>query len=165
MHRTIAKALWFSTLLVGLGACGDGDDGGSSASGPVTLDASKVFEGNLTISGTITLPAGAGAGKSIQLTASGGGADITQMGSYVGLAGTTPGETVPYTITGLVAGEYTVRARVDQNDDGKLDSPGDLDGHYGGTVDAPIMDVTAAKDVTVGSSGATGVDFGVGPLK
>ena len=38
---------------------------------------------------------------------------------------------------------------------------GDLDGFTGGTVDAPITDFSKAKQIDVGPSGATGVDFGV----
>jgi hypothetical protein len=160
---TLGLGLGFAVVLL---SCSD--DGGSSSSsgsggGAVTLDASNIFKGNLTLSGTITLPAGSGAGKSIQLTASGGGADITQKGSQVGPAGTTPGDTVPYTVTGLVAGKYSIRARVDMNGDGMLAS-GDLDGFTGGTAAAPVTDFAKAVQVDVGPSGATGVDFGVGKV-
>jgi hypothetical protein len=161
------RLLWLAVASITL-ACSSGTSstGGTSGGGGdgVDLDASRVFKGTLTLSGTITLPPGSGSGKGIQLTASGGGADISQKGSFVGAAGSTPGESVPYVITGLVAGEYTVRARVDQNDDNVLVSPGDLDGHSGGTLDAPVLDVGKAKKVTVGASGATGVDFGLGRL-
>jgi hypothetical protein len=152
-----------------IASCSDGGSstGATSASsgGPsaVTLDASRIFRGNLTLSGTITLPPGSGAGKSIQLTASGGGEDITQTGSQVGPAGTTPGDTVPYTVTGLVEGSYSIRARVDMDANGSLEA-GDLDGYTGGTVAAPIMEFSKAVKVTVGPSGATAVDFGLGKV-
>jgi hypothetical protein len=164
MRRTAISIAAMTALAFMVLGCSSGDSGSGGSGGPVQLDASRTFKGNLTLTGTITLPPGSGAGKSIQLTASGGGADITQRGSYVALAGTTPGESVPYTITGLVAGEYSVRARVDQNGDGNLSTPGDLDGHSGGTLEAPIFDFSKAKEVMVGPSGATGVDFGVGRL-
>jgi hypothetical protein len=140
-----------------------GGGGGGGGSGTVSLDASRIFNGNLTLSGTITLPPGSGAGKSIQLTASGGGEDITQSGSQVGPAGTTPGDTVPYTVTGLVEGTYSIRARVDMDANGSLEA-GDLDGYTGGTVAAPVVEFTKAVKVTVGPSGATGVDFGLGKV-
>lgn len=143
-------------------SCSDSSSGGSSGGGGgVSLDASKIFQGNLTLSGTITLPAGTGSGKLIQLTASGGGSDITKSGSQVGPAGSTPGDSVPYTITGLSEGKYSVRARIDVDGNGNLGDPGDLDGFTGGTVDAPIQDFGKAVKVDVGANGATGVDFGV----
>lgn len=158
-RQRVASLLFVGVALAGSpSACSSSD----SASGDVRLDASRIFRGSLTLTGTITLPKGAGSGKSIQLTASGGGADITKSGSVVAPAGTTPGESVPYTITGLSAGEYTVRARVDQNGDDNLSSSGDLDGQTGGTVEAPVLDSSKAKKVTVGPNGATGVDFGLG---
>src|SRR6187551_663280 len=101
--------------LIVLVSCSDGGSTGTTSgstsssgggSGAVTLDASKIFKGTLTLSGTITLPPGTGAGKSIQLTASGGGEDITKNGSQVGSAGSSPGDSVPYTITGLSEGKY-----------------------------------------------------------
>jgi hypothetical protein len=147
-------------------SCSDGGSTGttsgatSTGNGSVSLDASKIFKGTLTLSGTITLPPGTGAGKSIQLTASGGGDDITKNGSQVGSAGSSPGDSVPYTITGLSEGKYSVRARIDIDGNGVLGS-GDLDGFTGGTVDAPITDFAKAKEFDVGPSGATGVDFGV----
>ena len=146
-------------------ACSDGStEPSASASSAVEIDAARIFEGSASIAGTITLPRGSGGGKSIQLTVSGGGAEITQRGSYVALAGTTPGESVPFAIRGLVAGAYTVRARVDQNGDGLLDSPGDLDGHSGGTLEAPVFDPALAKETTIEASGATGVDFALGTI-
>jgi hypothetical protein len=147
-------------VLLALTACGGSDAGGST--GDVRLDAARIFEGNLIVSGTITLPAGSGAGKNIQLTVTGGSTDLHHNGSFVGPAGTTPGEQVRYTIAGLVAGDYTVRARVDQDGDTNLASHGDLDGYFGGTVEAPVLDGAGAKKVTVGASGATHVDFGLG---
>lgn len=153
--------MWTTALTLVLGGCSSGDSGGG-ASGPVRLDASLIFKGSLSLTGTISLPSGSGGGKLIQLTASGGGASITQSGSFVAAAGSTPGESVPYTIVGLVEGEYSVRARVDQDGDGNLASAGDLDGYSGGTVEAPIFDFAKAKKLTVGPSGATGVDFGIG---
>ena len=146
-------------------ACSGGsEEPTASASSTVEIDAARIFEGRASIAGTITLPRGSGGGKSIQLTMSGGGAEITQRGSYVALAGTTPGESVPFAIRGLVAGAYTVRARVDQNGDGLLDSPGDLDGHSGGTLEAPVFDPALAKETTIEASGATGVDFALGTI-
>lgn len=153
-----------SLLLVSCSDSSTGSTSGASTTsggGAVALDASRIFKGNLTLSGTITLPAGSGAGKSIQLTASGGGEDITQKGSQVGLAGTTPGDSVPYTVTGLVAGKYSIRARVDMDGNGALGA-GDLDGYTGGTAAAPVTDFSKAVEVEVGPSGATGVDFGLG---
>jgi hypothetical protein len=158
----IAIASAFLLLSCSDGGSSTGTSNGGSGGGAVTLDASTIFKGTLTLSGTITLPPGSGAGKSIQLTASGGGADITQKGSQVGLAGTTPGDSVPYTITGLVAGKYSVRARVDMDGNGALADDVDLDGFTGGTVDAPVRDISKAQQVDVGPSGATGVNFGVG---
>ena len=163
-RQRLASLLSIAVALAGsTSACSSGDSG-ATGSGDVRLDASRIFKGSLTLTGTITLPKGSGSGKSIQLTASGGGADITKSGSVVAPAGTTPGESVPYTITGLEAGEYTVRARVDQNGDGNLSSSGDLDGQTGGTVEAPVFDSGKAKKVTVGPNGASGVDFGLGPV-
>lgn len=85
---------------------------------------------------------------------------IRTNGSQVGSAGSTPGDSVPYTITGLGPGQYSVRARVDVDGNGALAS-GDLDGYSGGTIDAPISDFSKAKKVEVGASGATGIDFAV----
>ena len=62
--------------------------------------------------------------------------------------------------SGLSEGKYSVRARIDVDGNGSLQS-GDLDGFTGGTVDAPITDFSKAKEIDVGPSGATGVDFGV----
>lgn len=148
-------------VALSIASCSDDSSSSGGAGSGVTLDASRIFKGDLTLSGTITLPAGTGAGKAIQLTASGGGEDITTSGSQVGPAGTTPGDTVPYTITGLAQGKYSVRARIDVDGDGTLAS-GDLDGFTGGTVEAPVTDFSKATKVDVGPSGATGVDFGVG---
>lgn len=163
--------IWTALFAVALISCSDDSTGttsstsssssGGAASG-VTLDASKIFKGNVTLTGTITLPPGSGAGNAIQLTATGRGADITTSGSQVGLAGNTPSESFQYTITGLSPGKYSVRARVDQNGDGDLSTPGDLDGFTGGTVAAPVTDFAKAAEVDVTTSGATGVDFGLG---
>lgn len=154
---TIAFALLLSCSSDSTGTTSGGTP---TASGAVSLDASKIFKGTLTITGTITLPAGTGAGKAIQLTANGKTSDITKSGSQVGPAGSTAGDTVPYTITGLSEGKYSVRARIDVDGNGALGA-GDLDGYSGGTVDAPVTDVAKAKEIDVGPSGATGVDFGV----
>jgi hypothetical protein len=158
--RTFAIACALLVVSCSDGASNTGTTSSGGTSG-VSLDASKIFKGTLTLSGTITLPPGTGAGKSIQLTASGGGADITQKGSQVGPAGTTAGDAVPYTVTGLAPGKYSIRARVDVDGNGSLQS-GDLDGYTGGTVDAPVVEFSKAKEIDVGPSGATGVDFGVG---
>ncbi|WP_426756013.1 hypothetical protein [Myxococcus sp. Y35] len=156
---------WFVLVAGALFAPGCGDDGGCPDTGPanVTLDASSVFKGTLTLVGTLTLPKGSASGKAVRLAVAGGG--TTAKGSVSALAeGTTTGESVTYSITGLIEGTYTVRANVDMNDNGRLGEPGDLDGYSGGTLDAPVLESTAAQKIALGADGASCVNFGLAVL-
>jgi hypothetical protein len=115
--------------------------------------------GPFYITGTITLPAGAAAGRPVQL-------DVIRAtgtpGNQVGPAGMTKaGSTITFTVTGLQAGDYKIGARVDQTNNGMVNDPGDYIGYARGTVAAPKTSGASADAITV-SAPVTGVDFGLG---
>lgn len=111
------------------------------------------------ITGTITLPPGAAAGRPVQL-------DVIRAsgtpGNQVGPAGmTTADGTMTFTVTGLEAGDYKIGARVDQTNNGMVNDPGDYIGYARGTVAAPKTSGASADPIAV-SAAVTGVDFGLG---
>jgi hypothetical protein len=137
-------------------------DAGGEEKPPTTdlkLDAKGFFKGKFYITGTLQLPAGATAGRGVQL-------NIINTeglkGNYVGYAGMTKdGTSQTYAISGLPAGTYKVQARVDQGGNMNLGDPGDYDGYAKGTVGSPKTTAGAADVITVSTS-VTGVDFGLG---
>lgn len=124
----------------------------------LTFDADFIGKGGPHfITGTLTLPAGAAAGRPIQF-------EVIRKGSgnQVGLAGSTSSTGImTFKITGLEAGDYQIGARVDQTNNGMVNDPGDYIGFARGTVAAPKMTSAMADSIPV-AGGVTGVDFGLG---
>ena len=126
----------------------------------LTFDADFIGKGGPNfITGTITLPAGATAGRFVQL-------EVIRKsgtpGNQVGLGGMTKsGTTLTYKITGLEAGDYQVGARVDQTGNMMVNDPGDYIGFAKGTVAAPKKSSSMADTINVAAP-VTGVDFGLG---
>jgi hypothetical protein len=136
-------------------------DAGQDDKPPATdlkLDAKAFFKGKFYITGTLQLPAGATAGRGVQLNVIADGL----KGNFVGYAGMTKdGTSQTYAITGLPAGTYKVQARVDQSGNQMLGDTGDYDGYARGTVASPKTTAGAADPIVVNAS-VTAVDFGLG---
>lgn len=136
--------------------------GDTSTTAPPTTDISFDADfigdnGPNFITGTITLPAGAAAGRRIQFEVI-----STKGGNQVGPAGMTlAGSTLTYKVTGLSAGTYKIGIRVDQTNNGMVNDSGDYIGFARGTVASPKTTSAAADAIDV-SAPVTGVDFGIG---
>lgn len=124
----------------------------------ITFDADFIGDnGPNFITGTITLPAGAAAGRRIQFEVI-----STKGGNQVGPAGMTgAGSTLTYKVTGLAAGTYKIGIRVDQTNNGMVNDSGDYIGFARGTVASPKTTSAAADPIDV-SAPVSGVDFGIG---
>ncbi len=134
------------------------DTGSMTTPTDLTFDADFIGKGGPhVITGTVTLPAGAAAGRPIQFEVIRKGG-----GNQVGPAGTTSASgTMTYKITGLEAADYQIGVRVDQTNNGKVNDPGDYIGFARGTVAAPKLTSAMADTITVAGA-VSGVDFGLG---
>jgi hypothetical protein len=150
----------FTLSLLSLAAgCTEPDPDGSIAS----LDGSKIFGGDLQISGLVDLPPGVPDGSPVQISLTGSGADFA--GSLAGPAGVTDGDSLAYQITSLRGGgEYTLWIRVDATGDGNFGQPDDVEGFYNGTVEEPVKLIEEADVVDLTTTSADGVDFGIGKV-
>jgi hypothetical protein len=137
-------------------------DGGVPPVTDVSFDATSVGKGGpYFITGTITLPTGASAGRFVRIMVS---RTSGSFGDQLGPAGSTKsGGTLTYKITGLQPGTYKIGVAIDETGNDMLNDPGDYVGYARGTVEAPKMSESAADNIAVSAS-VFGVDFGVGVL-
>lgn len=71
-------------------------------------------------------------------------------------------QSVTYLVKGLEGGHpYQVSFLVDL-DGGASTSDGDWFGYFGGTVESPVLDATAAQPISVDAGDVSGQDFGLG---
>jgi hypothetical protein len=165
MPSTIAHKVLRSTVcgliaLVAIG-CGGSDPSSGSVEAPTLLD-STPFGGSLSISGTVSLPDSAVAGKAISLEVNrlAGGNDLTRDSTQ-----TTSAKTVKYVVSGVTDGDYEIRLRVDVTGNMQFSDPGDFDGFYRGSVAMPALSSSTGSKITVAGASLTAVDFGIGVVK
>lgn len=152
----------------GGGDSGTATDSGTSSSGdPVTppqtdltFDADFIGkDGPHFITGTVTLPPGASAGRAVQI-------EVVRTdgfgGNQLGAAGTTgAGSTLTYKVTSLEPGVYKIGVRVDETGNQMVNDTGDYIGFAKGTTGAPKTTSATADEITITDAPITGVDLGL----
>ncbi len=121
--------------------------------------------GNLSISGTVTFPAGVKAGNRIYIGYRGGAALMEQTSLSDGanqMSATTGAGNYHYKIKSLGPGVYTIEFGVDMNENGSFNDPGDLIGFYSGG-GAVVTDKSAATAVELADSSVNNINFKVQP--
>ena len=112
------------------------------------------------ITGTITLPDGASADRTVQIEVI--RTDGINSGNQLGPAGKTKaGGAITYKVTALSAGTYKIGVRVDQTNNMKVNDPGDYIGFARGTTAAPKTTKETAETINV-TGPVTAVDIGLG---
>ena len=112
------------------------------------------------ITGTITLPDGASADRTVQIEVI--RTDGINSGNQLGPAGKTKaGGSITYKVTALSAGTYKIGVRVDQTNNMKVNDPGDYIGFARGTTAAPKTTKETAETINV-TGPVTAVDIGLG---
>jgi hypothetical protein len=159
------KVLGLLVVVASLGVgCGD-DDGGGEGGGAPSADVthSSLYEqGSRSIAGTITFPDGAPEGSLGVFFLEYDDKDgvPTSESRSVSLDGAA--QSVTYVVRGLEGGHpYQVSFLVDL-DASVSASDGDWFGYFGGTVESPALDASAAQPVSVDAGDVSGKDFGLG---
>lgn len=121
------------------------------------LIVSEFFDGDYSITGTITLPAEV-SDKSAVLTVAkvsgtGSGSELIQK--------RVTGDSFTYKISNLSAGSYTVRMQVDVDGNGSSNNEGDYEGYCCGTLDAPIVETDEAAEIIITNASVSAKNFGL----
>jgi hypothetical protein len=152
-----------AVVLLSLVACGDDarPEEAEEERVPLIDMHPGLFEGPLTVKGTLTLPADTRPGvytvfEFDQMNSGPIPGVAVQMGPH-----TTDAKKMRFAINGLQDGAYKFRFFVDQNGNNDMDS-GDYEGWYAGTVDNPMLSDEEATVLKLEGRNHEGVDFGIG---
>jgi len=164
-RSTIPLAL-VSVALVLAGCSGSGGGGGGEATpggGVLTLSATAFGDdGDGRIFGEVTLPAKTVAGTRVQVTYARSDPDPGGGSASGRLQETT--RHLLYAVEDLPGGTYSVRLRVDVDDNGDFGDPGDYEGWFKGSVDDPILDDADADERELQDGERINMDFGLGEV-
>lgn len=125
--------------------------------------ASELWNGTLTLSGTISFPELTASGRAYTLRVNYSG-EMTGYEEYY--FQTSSQKSLPYRIENLEPMSLTVGLIIDQDGDGSVewDDAGNIGGWYNGTLADPIVLEDEALLISLTDSSLTGLDFGVGVI-
>lgn len=154
-------------LIVGAGlaaGCGD-EDGGAAGGGAPSADVthSSLFEqGSRSIRGTVSLPEAAPEGAIGILNLDYADEDGVPVSESRSVSLDAAAQSVTYAVKGLAGGHpYQISFLVDLDGSASA-SDGDWFGYFGGTLESPVLDASAAQPISVDAGDVTGQDFGLG---
>jgi hypothetical protein len=116
-------------------------------------------DGDAVVSGTISVPPSAPAGRAIEVFVGKGGGSYGVLGDSLFDQQDTCGDSIPFRIEKLEPGDFTISARL-QLESGEGEIIYDHVGYYGGTASAPVTDSEKATLITVMEKDTiTDIDF------